>query len=256
MPATTLPNRPNFRSLAGLPTTDGRHVRENVLYRSESLADLGEDDRQALEALGIKSVCDLRSDGERAAHPLVWPGEQPHLVPVETLPDARVAGPELIGRIMKDVEGGTLVEILTGNAKDMPGAFVNSMKIIFDSIIDDEQIPLLVKCVAGKDRTGFVIANILKALDVQWDAIVEDYLASGRNIDKNRLHGSMMEYVEDPSGEVLSADRLVDLGSQAAYLEASFAAIERDFGSYEDYLVNVCGLTPARHERLKDLLLD
>lgn len=256
MPATTLPNRPNFRSLAGLPATDGRRVRENVLYRSESLADLSEDDQIALEKLNIRSVCDLRSDGERTAHPLIWPGEQPQLVPVETLPDARVAGPELIGRIMSDVEGDTLAEILTGNAEDMPGAFVNSMKIVFDSIVDDERLPLLVKCVAGKDRTGFVIANILKAVDVHWDAIVDDYLASGRNIDKERLHQSMMEYVEDPSAEVLSPERLVEVGSREAYLKASFDAIDRDFGSYDSYLENICGLTPTRRDRLKDLLLE
>ncbi|PBC47570.1 tyrosine-protein phosphatase [Rhodococcus sp. ACPA1] len=256
MSSSSLSGVPNFRSLGGLPTTDGRQVKEGVLYRSETLAELDQTAQEQLAALGIRSVCDLRSDGERKLHPLIWPGDQPSLVPVETLPDTRVAGKDLIYRIMSDVEGEYLVGVLRGNAADMPGAFSNSMKVLYDSIVDDEQLPLLVKCVAGKDRTGFVIANILRALDVEWDAIVADYLASKEHIDKDRLHKSMMEYLDEPPGSVLSAERLVDLGSRPEYLEASFEAIDREFGSYEKYLVEICRLTPERRTRLKDLMLD
>ena len=38
--------------------------------------------------------------------------------------------------------------------------------------------PMLVHCSAGKDRTGFVIAMLLHALDVPEPLIREDYLAS------------------------------------------------------------------------------
>ncbi|MGX7732069.1 tyrosine-protein phosphatase [Rhodococcus sp. 2H158] len=257
MPSSFLSGVPNFRSLAGLPTIDGRKIKEGVLYRSESLTGLDESAQKQLADLGIRSVCDLRSDGERNLHPLIWPGDQPHFVPVETLPDTRVAGRELISKIMSDAEGDFLVGVLSKNAADMPGAFVNSMKTIYDSIIDDEQLPLVVMCVAGKDRTGFVIANILAALEVEKDAIIADYLASKDAIDKDRLHRSMMEYVDElPPGGVLSPERLVEAGSRPEYLEASFEAIECEFGSYEKYLVDVCGLTPERRARLKDLMLD
>ena len=255
-PNSYLSGVPNFRSLGGLPTSDGRKVKENVLYRSETLAALDETSQKQLEAIGIRSVCDLRSEGERRLHPLVWPGEQPSLVPVETLPDTRVAGRELIYKIMSDVEGEYLVGVLKDNAAHMPGAFAQSMRTIFNSIIDDEQLPLLVKCVAGKDRTGFVIANILKSLDVEWDVILADYLSSKDHIDKNRLHNSMMEYINEPPGGVLSPERLVELGSKPEYLEASFEAIESEFGSYERYLEEVGGLTPERRARLKDLMLE
>ncbi|MGV0835916.1 tyrosine-protein phosphatase [Mycolicibacterium thermoresistibile] len=247
---------PNFRDVGGLPTTDGRRVKKGVLYRSENLSGLGDEAQKQLAALNIRSVCDLRSGGERAKHPLVWPGEEPKSIPIKTLPDARVAGAELISSIMSDAEGNRLVSILTQNAADMPSAFVDSMKTIFDAVIDDEALPLLVMCVAGKDRTGFVIANILAALDVEWDAIVEDYLASKQFIDKDRLHQSMMEYIEEPLDEVLSPEKLVDLGSSPDYLRASFDAIAREHGSYENYLVEVCGLTPERRARLKDLMLE
>ncbi|EHI13543.1 tyrosine-protein phosphatase [Mycolicibacterium thermoresistibile] len=247
---------PNFRSLGGLPTTDGRRVKEGVLYRSENLTNLDEDARKHLAALNIRSVCDLRSAGEQQKHPLVWPGENPKSIPVKTLPDARVAGTELIHELMSDPSGERLARLLRENAADMPTAFQDSMKAIFDAIIDDEALPMLVMCVAGKDRTGFVVAIILAALDVEWDAIVADYLASKDHTDKYRLHQSLMEYIEEPPAELLSADTLLDVGNRAEYLKASFDTIDREHGSFENYLVEVCGLTPERRERLKELMLE
>ncbi|MGW1882636.1 tyrosine-protein phosphatase [Streptomyces sp. NPDC001970] len=68
----------NFRDLGGYRTEDGRHlVRWGRLYRSDSLGGLGpaqgEPDRARFEALGIRTVIDLRYPWEiegRGASPL------------------------------------------------------------------------------------------------------------------------------------------------------------------------------------------
>jgi len=41
---------------------------------------------------------------------------------------------------------------------------------------------VIVHCAAGKDRTGIVVALALTAVGVPWDAILEDYLATGERI--------------------------------------------------------------------------
>ncbi|PWD41628.1 hypothetical protein ACN93_18420 [Gordonia paraffinivorans] len=178
-PRVVLDGVANFRSLGGLPTTDGRKVREGVLYRSESLAGLTDVGRQQLVELHIGSICDLRSPGEQQRDPIEWPeGTRPYQIPVAKLPDARVAGVELIRRVMADTSGEYIQEVLLGNAQEMPRAFGESMCGVFESLEDPERLPLLVACVAGKDRTGFVTALVLATLGVEWEAIVADYLRS------------------------------------------------------------------------------
>src|SRR5262245_42692894 len=56
----------NFRDLGGYATEDGHHVRWGLFYRSDSLANLSDADLAKLHELGIKLVCDFRSDAEKA----------------------------------------------------------------------------------------------------------------------------------------------------------------------------------------------
>ena len=64
----------NFRDIGGYPTADGHHVKWGLVYRSNHLVDLTAADYEYLNTLGIKLVCDLRTDGERRKSPTVWQG--------------------------------------------------------------------------------------------------------------------------------------------------------------------------------------
>ena len=59
----------NFRDLGGYAIADGRHLRWGRVYRSDSLETLTPADIGRLDELGIRLVCDLRRDEERAAAP-------------------------------------------------------------------------------------------------------------------------------------------------------------------------------------------
>ena len=63
----------NFRSLGGLPAADGRRLRSHALMRADRLVGLDEHDWQALARTGLATICDLRSDAERAEHPNAVP---------------------------------------------------------------------------------------------------------------------------------------------------------------------------------------
>jgi protein-tyrosine phosphatase len=56
----------NFRDLGGYRTSDGNYVRWGLVYRSNHLVNLTARDSEYLSGLGIRLVCDVRSDGERA----------------------------------------------------------------------------------------------------------------------------------------------------------------------------------------------
>ena len=58
---------------------------------------------------------------------------------------------------------------------------------------DPGSLPALVHCTAGKDRTGFASAVVLKALGVPHDTIVEDYLLS--NYFRDDFHRVILRWV-------------------------------------------------------------
>ncbi|GAA4681351.1 tyrosine-protein phosphatase [Gordonia humi] len=247
---------PNFRSLAGLTTPDGRRIREGVLYRTESLAGATPTGRRQLADLHIASMCDLRSAGEAARAPIDWGGPEPQAIRVETLPDARVAGENLIHSIMADPTGRTAYEVLLGNARSMPTSFGTSMAAVFDALLDEDRVPLAIGCVAGKDRTGFVTAVILSALGIEWSQIAADYLRSREYFTADRLYGSMVAWLDERPDPMITADDLHAASNDIAFLAASFEAIDTEFGGFDEYLRNRCGLDDQRRARLQQALLE
>ena len=64
-----LESAPNFRDVGGYRTGDGEWVKVGKLYRSDGIDTLSDADHATLQALGVKLVCDLRTNGERTAKP-------------------------------------------------------------------------------------------------------------------------------------------------------------------------------------------
>ena len=56
----------NVRDVGGLPTVDGRRTRPGVLVRADNLQSLTERDvHRLVDELGVRTVVDLRTTGER-----------------------------------------------------------------------------------------------------------------------------------------------------------------------------------------------
>ena len=116
--------------------------------------------------------------------------------------------------------------------------------------------PMLVHCSAGKDRTGFVIAMLLHALDVPEPLIRADYLASrhwpGAIHHRASLEARLGRFMP-PSELAAAVDTVIDV--REVYLDAALGATIAEFGSINRYLEAAAGLDAQRRERLREALL-
>lgn len=71
------------------------------------------------------------------------------------------------------------------NRHTMSSQYVQILEYTKDAVVDilrvvseEENVPVLIHCAHGKDRTGLIIAVILSCLGVEEDVIVEDYAKS------------------------------------------------------------------------------
>jgi protein-tyrosine phosphatase len=251
-----LPHAPNFRELGGIGTNDGRRLARGRVYRSEALTTLGDDEWASVSDLGLRLVCDLRSPKERAKHPIQWVGDRPRFAEIAILPDVRTAGPEIMQSIVSDASGGAARRLLLENYAAMPRAFEHHLPDLVGSIVDERELPLLIACTAGKDRTGFVCALLLSALGVSYDDIVADYLRSNEWFDPTVIRDALAAWLGAES-EVTPSDAVLDaLKVHIAYLDSAFAAIERDYGSLDTYLTQAGGLDERRRSALRAALLE
>ena len=160
----------NLRDLGGYPTADGRMTKWGVLYRSDSLAVLTEQDWAVLQKRNVKTVIDLRSSGEAASAPIRTPDgvECLHFSLMKELDgNVQSASMETILQSMKL----DYVKTLYGN----PSCASEIMNTINERV---ENGAIVFLCSAGKDRTGIIAALSLYLCGVAREDIIADYIVS------------------------------------------------------------------------------
>jgi len=245
----------NFRSLGGLPAAGGKRIRPHVLMRAERLASLDEQDWQALAHTGLATICDLRSDSERAEHPNRVPSQlDVRELHCDIRNDLR-ADPALARLLVTDPTARGAERVMIEIYRRFPAYMGATLATLVDHLLAGGA-PLLIHCSAGKDRTGFVIAMLLHALEVPEDLIRADYLASRAWPGA----GSHRASLEERLGAIIPPDELpaaVDtvLDVRGVYLDAAMDALQTGYGSIPRYFETAVGLDAARVERLRSLML-
>ena len=251
-----LTEAPNFRDVAGYETADGRRVKEGVLYRSDDLADLEFRDIRTLEGLGIKQIYDLRHESERFENPDRLPSD--HEISVVEVPvfyrplDRRESRRKILSA---DVEEGHFHELLIEANRAFALEFTDQWSEVIEGLTAPDVLPTVIHCADGKDRTGFVVAVILRAIGVPMDTIMEDYLISNERLE-DRIEflsylGSMGSFFRIPQSEIRPL-----LEVRREYLLAAFAAIEEEYGSFDVYLTEGLNLDDETLARLHLALLE
>ncbi|MEU6077083.1 tyrosine-protein phosphatase [Micromonospora sp. NPDC047074] len=160
----------NFRDVGGHVGHDGRTVRRKRLYRSDSPHRIDDTDRAAFAALGVRTVIDLRRPYE-----VERDGRIPHFDGL-TWHNAHLVHAEWGDRPYQP--GTDLARYLADRYADLAETATAGIAEAIGLIADSPNAPVVVHCVAGKDRTGIVCALTLSVLGVADDEIVADYALS------------------------------------------------------------------------------
>jgi protein-tyrosine phosphatase len=244
----------NLRDLGGYVTRDGRTLRWGVLYRSDALADLTDEDVAYLARLKLHRVVDFRSAAERERDPdrlpdgvtAVW----------QPIAGAGLDPGELRDRLMAgEVSAGQAAEWLVAGNRAFVGEFREVYARFVRELADPANLPELFHCTAGKDRTGYAAALVLLALDVPRDTAMRDYLLT--NALTQAKTRRTLQVIRLASLFRANPDDLLPLfQARESYLGAAFSAIDERQGAADAYLRDALGIDDALRERLRENLLE
>lgn len=252
-----LQGTPNFRDLGGLVTRDGRSLRHGRLFRTEGPAHLTDRDIETLRGLGLRLVCDLRSDNEREHEPNAWCVDAAlNVLNLDVSADLRAHGNDAWRALQTDpsAQGGR--NAMLSNYRSMPRGMAPHLRTLLERMIAHEELPALIHCTAGKDRTGFAIAVILHMLGVPRDAIYIDYMKSRQHASSERFGRSIVQAFTSAFGYPPSegtVDALINV--EEAYLDTAWQEAEALAGSLDAYIRDHIGLSNDEIAQLQKQLL-
>ncbi len=249
-----VPGARNLRELGGYRMSDGRRVKQGMVYRGGHPGGISAEHLPLVGKLCLSATVDLRTTEERSDLPF---------------PDFLVGSTHYWTRDY-ELSRGNVVRLLRDPVTD-PAAmrrhmiesyarFPEEQRDGIEALLRlllDGRTPVLVNCTAGKDRTGVACALLLAALGADHELIRQDY--------------ALTEQLHDPSSQLFSVDPdgpfayllQVDpqvwrtmMRSDPAYIDATFKALEEHHGGTERYLEVEHGIGRAERERLRDLLLE
>lgn len=229
----------NFRRV-GVGPMPGLPLRH--LYRSDHLGALDAGDAAQMRALGITRVLDFRGVDERTSAACRLPDVTVHSLPIE---------PTIVQKLHELVAAGHRLTgpDVTAHMQDTYRGFVrhNTRRFaeFFEHLLASDE-PTVFHCTAGKDRTGFAAALVLRSLGVPHDEVMRDYLLTNERLKPMQAspHGLAPEV------------QMVLWRVQPDFLQAAFEAVAADYGDIEGYFRDGLNLREPQRERLRELYLE
>jgi protein-tyrosine phosphatase len=243
---------PNLRDLGGYEAGDGRRVKWGQLFRSSNLGRLTDKGLHQIKQLGLKLVCDFRTEAEALKLPNRFPDSATVSYVRLPIQHGEFEPTSVFDRIRKGDFDWISEEFMIQGYIESVERYPKVWSRLFKLLSDSRHRPLLFHCTGGKDRTGAAAALILLALGVPTEAVVADYgLSDGYNVDVRRTIYEQLQ----PFG--------VDIAKVEPYftapesrLRALLKYIDSRYGSAVDYLVKKAGVSEQTIVRLKDELLE
>lgn len=197
------PGLSNARDLVGTPLADGGTVACGAIYRGPPLR-LTEDGCAQAAQLGLRTLIDLRIEGERTS-----------------LPDASCVQAERVFAPLPVPYGLGPTDYL----KDLHETA--SIATVFHAFGDPNAYPIYFHCTYGRDRTGVVGALLLLALGATRAAVMEEYLLSQPNVGAypNSLT-AVLDDIEQRGGAEAVLREMGISDAELAVLRANAIAIE------------------------------
>lgn len=248
----------NFREVGGYSAADGRRLRRALVWRSAGLNRLTARDCITIQALGIRTIVDLRGVAER-----------------ELLPTAPALANS--ARIVSWDEGGakadtalpdstswralTLAELradVASRYRRLPETHGTHLQGLLRVLLDEPE-PVVVHCTAGKDRTGIAIAIFLELLGVPRDEVLWDYEQTNAHLDKSIVAAEAalgMNALPEWLSSLSPDGRDLVLGADRTFLLSALAGLEEAYGSVEEFAHRRLGLAVSDLDRLRGKFLE
>ncbi len=240
----------NFREVGGYRTTDGRTVKRGVLYRAGKLDGLTDAGHAQLQALGVRTVCDLRGIAEAEQHPDQVSADITYChLPIEPENETLGSLRDYFFNKSRLLEGMYRIyhDLFLEGHPQMFGEAVNI-------VANPDNHPVILHCTAGKDRTGLIVAIILELLGVPDEVIIADYTLSNHSYDYYHV------YTQQRLGRLallgVKADDLWPLlVCDPDFLISSLVHLRGHYGSVENYLLKKGGVSADTIAQLRQNLL-
>jgi len=247
----------NFRDLGGYANEQGQQVKWGVLYRSGTFAHSSRADLQGLQQLQLATLIDFRSGGEKEEEPNQLP--QPASFTVVEIPTLDEGNKALVGEVMERVESGNFDGfdpdqfMLTAN-RQFATEFTPQFRQFIHTVLDAGGKPVVWHCSAGKDRTGFASAILLRVLGVPQETVMRDYMESKQHALEARKNQLLLLRVF--KGEEAADKLAIMMGVEEAWLRAAFAEIDAQWGSFDNYIREGLQLSDGDIAQLQIQLLE
>ncbi len=164
----------NVRDLGGLPTEGGGETRFRAVVRADSVRGLSDSGWEELLGYGVRTIVDLRWQEELAEDP-------PRELRLDVVHVSLFGAydPEF-GRTLDDLAAAQATPLAATRAVylEFLRRYAANFARAIVAVADAGEGAVVVHCAAGKDRTGLVVALLLRLAGVDPDAIAADYALS------------------------------------------------------------------------------
>lgn len=250
---------PNLRDIGGYQTSNGATITKGLVYRSNQLYNISENDMLLIANLNLKSDFDLRTASERNSKPDELPAGVNNIW-LDVMADSPSAGPANLMELLSDPIKAN-AELGDGKVEEMfkeayrqfislPSAQA-AYRELFLSLGDTSKLPALFHCTTGKDRTGWATASLLTFLGVPEEVVLEDYLRSNDYI-LPMYEDVIQKFIAAGGSPSIPA---ASLGVKAEYLNAAFEEMKKKYGTIENYFSEALGISETQQTALRNIYL-
>ncbi|MBX7540227.1 tyrosine-protein phosphatase [Qipengyuania sphaerica] len=245
----------NFRDYGGWVTTGGGRVKTGLLWRSGQHIGASEADLEAVDALGIRTVIDLRGQSERDRNPckrsqgfdgevFFYDGETssspPHMDVDEDTTTEEFARQRMLGVYTRMPRNVAMI----------------SMFAQYFRLLAERDGPSLVHCFAGKDRTGIAAMLMLHVLGVSRDDQMAEFLRTNDAPTLQVLAAQSVPGIEERLGRKLDEGAIKALLEvREDYLHTFWSVVEEEHGTLDSYIERTLGVDELLKEQLRTRFL-
>ena len=234
----------NFRDIGGYRNQEGKTIKKGLYFRTGRQDRMTKRDLEQLSDLQISTQIDLRKPDEvldQGRGPLESMGA--NYINIAVIPEG---GSDQLSKLVGDT--GISGKRYLGYLEFGPTSWLR----LFGILADQENLPVVLHCTAGKDRTGVSTAFLLSVLGVNRDVIEADYLLT--NLDTER----QADFIEGTVGYPEGYDRESMISAAGVPKDAMkdfLDGVESKWGSSVEYLKKI-GVTEEQMELVRNNFLE